>query len=72
MKSYYDFRIFYKEQEITNIFSIVEECSYAYGNEEQIDALVIKHVDEKGKLVIKKYNINDLNFKSNGSESNEE
>lgn len=71
MKNYEDFRIFYKDQEITDILSIVEECSYAYGNEEQVDALVIKHIDENGKLVIKKYNINDLKFKSKGSESNE-
>ncbi len=71
MKNYEDFRIFYKDQEITDILSIVEECSYAYGNEEQVDALVIKHIDKNGKLVINKYNINDLKFKSKGSELNE-
>ena len=29
MRSYYDFRIFYKGQEINNIFEITEEISYA-------------------------------------------
>ena len=45
MKSYSDFRIFYKDQEITNIFEITEVVNYAYGDREEVDSLIIKHIN---------------------------
>ncbi len=71
MKSYYDFRIFYKEQEITNILQIDEEVSYAYGEKEEVDSLIIKHINNQGKLVIEKFDIKDLTFQSKRGEINE-
>ncbi len=68
MKNYEDFRIFYKDIEIINIFSIVEECSYAYGGIEQVDYLVIKRINKNGKLVTDKFKIEDLTFQSKRGE----
>ena len=68
MKNYEDFRIFYKDIEIINIFSIVEECSYAYGGIEQVDYLVIKRINKNGKLVTDKFGIKDLTFQSKRGE----
>lgn len=68
MKNYEDFRIFYKDIEIINIFSIVEECSYAYGGIEQVDYLAIKRINKNGKLVTDKFKIEDLTFQSKRGE----
>ena len=68
MKNYEDFRIFYKDIEIINIFSIVEECSYDYGGIEQVDYLVIKRINKNGKLVTDKFKIEDLTFQSKRGE----
>lgn len=71
MKNYEDFRIFYKDVEIINILSIVEECSYAYGEIEQVDYLIIKRINRNGKLVTDKFDIKDLIFQSKRGEVNE-
>lgn len=71
MKNYEDFRIFYKDVEIINILSIVEECSYAYGEIEQVDYLIIKRINRNGKLVTDKFDIRDLTFQSKRGEINE-
>lgn len=63
MKTYEDFRIFYKDKEITNILSLTEKCSYAYGEKEEVDSLYIKYINEQGKLVTEEYDIKDLTFK---------
>lgn len=70
MKSYSDFRIFYKDQEITNIFEITEVVNYAYGDREEVDSLIIKHINNQGRLVIKKFDIKDLTFQSKRGETN--
>ena len=70
MKSYSDFRIFYKDQEITNIFEITEVVNYAYGDREEVDSLIIKHINYHGRLVIKKFDIKDLTFQSKRGETN--
>ncbi len=71
MSSYYDFRIFYKGQEINNIFEITEEVSYAYGEIEQVDSLIIKYINHQGKLVVEKFDVRDLTFQSKRGEINE-
>lgn len=71
MRSYYDFRIFYKGQEINNIFEITEEVSYVYGEREQVDSLIIKYINNQGKLVIEKFDVRDLTFQSKRGEINE-
>lgn len=71
MKNYQDFRIFYKDVEITNILSIVEECSFAFGGIEQVDYLIIKRINRNGKLVIDKLSIKDLTFQSKRGKRNE-
>lgn len=71
MRSYYDFRIFYKGQEINNIFEITEEISYAYGEREQVDSLIIKYINNQGKLVIEEFDVRDLTFQSKRGELNE-
>lgn len=71
MKSYYDFRIFFKGKEINNILEITEEVSYAYGEQEEVDSLIIKYINNQGKLVIEKYDVRDLTFQSKRGEINE-
>lgn len=71
MKNYEDFRIFYKDIEIINILSIIEECSYAYGEIEQVNYLIIKRINTNGKLVTDKFDIKDLSFQSKRGEINE-
>ena len=71
MKNYEDFRIFYKDEEIINILSIVEECSYSYGEIEQVDYLIIKYINKNGKLVTDKFGIKDLTFKKYNNQLSE-
>ncbi len=71
MKNYEDFKILYKNMEITNILNIVEECSYAYGGIEQVDYLIIKRINRNGKLVIDKLDIRDLTFQNKRGEIND-